>query len=116
MKMGSAIWHCKLKDKTNDIKEYSKPQKYILRFGYLNLQPASGYTNTILFGTKISETWILLANASIFNGVFNVGDVFYIDGNSPKLGEENGKSANAVVDYVGYQNKAIRIVLKNAEL
>ena len=97
MKMGSAIWHCKLKDKTNDIKEY-------------------GYTNTILFGTKISETWILLANASIFNGVFNVGDVFYIDGNSPKLGEENGKSANAVVDYVGYQNKAIRIVLKNAEL
>jgi hypothetical protein len=118
MRNGTYIWHCRLKNKKSDIKEYLPPQKYTIKLGHLTLQPASGYTNTILYGTKISETWIMMADERYFRNVFHVGDVLYIDGNEPDFQNSNyqsGKGANAVVDWIGYQNLKIRIVLKAAE-
>lgn len=119
MRMGKTIWHCmRINKDDTDIKVYDAPRAYQLGFGYLNLQPASGYTDTILFGEQISKTWILLANQREFQGVFHEGDLLYVDDNAPNTSDpdyENGKGANAVVDSVREQNLRIRIVLKKAE-
>lgn len=119
MRMGKNIWHCmRINKDDSDIKVYDSPKLYRLRFGYLNLQPASGYTNTVLFGEKIDKRWILLANQKAFQGVFHEGDLLYVDDNTPNISDEdyvNGDGANAIVDSVREQNLVIRIVLKKAE-
>lgn len=119
MKMGKTIWHCKrISPDDSDIKAYDSPDPHRLRFGHLSLQPASGYKNTILFGEQIQKTWIMIANQAEFQGIFHEGDLLYVDGNTPNLSDsdyENGDGANAVIDSVREQNRAIYIVLKKAE-
>lgn len=117
MKNGESVYHCRRTSADTDtIRTYAPAKKYTLRFGYLTVQPATGYSSIVLYGKKITETWIAIANANAFNGVFKEGDLMYVDGAAPAAGHENGKGANAVVDYVSFQNKALRIVLKKAEL
>lgn len=116
MKNGESVYHCRRTSAdTDDIRTYAPAKKYTLRFGYLTVQPATGYSNVVLYGAKITETWIGIADANAFGGVFKKGDLMYLDGASPIEGRANGIGANAVVDHVFNQNKALRIVLKRAE-
>lgn len=119
MRMGKTIWHC-MRINSDDvaIKKYDKPTPYRLRFGHLTVQPATGYSNTILFGEQIQKTWIMIANQAEFQGIFHEGDLLYVDDNTPNLSDsdyENGQNANAVIDSVREQNLVIYIVLKKAE-
>lgn len=119
MRMGKVIWHCaRINNKESDIKEYDSPRPYRLNFGCLNLQPASGYLNTVAFGEQIEKKWILLADQRRFENVFHEGDLMYIDGNTPNMSDpdyKNGQDANALVVSVREQNRRIRIVLEKEE-
>ena len=113
MKIGEAIYHCKrISGDTDDIRQYAPPKRHILKLGHITVQPATGYSSVILYGAKISGTWIMIANANEYHGVFKAGDLMYIEGNAPKTGDVPGKGANAVIDHVFKQNKVLRIVLR----
>lgn len=120
MRNGKTIWHCRRTSPPEvDIITYDSPVPYVLRPRFLTLQPASGYTDALAYGIKVDKTWIMIANESFFSGVFNEGDVLYVDGNSPSMcssGYVNGAGANAIITSVREQNLAIRIVLEKQEL
>lgn len=117
MRMGKTIWHCKrISPPDSEVRVFDEPKPYTLSFGRLNLQPASGYTSTVLYGERIMERWTLLANSRFFEGVFAEGDLLYIDDAFPNIDDENyvnGDGANAVVDSVREQNLRLRIMLKS---
>ena len=75
-----------------------------------------GFTELVKYGEDVNKTWTVIANANAFDGVFQEGDVFWVDGHEPDEDIEteygNGSSANAVVDNVAYVNSSISITLK----
>lgn len=120
MRNGKTIWHCQRTSSPDvDIITYAEPQAYILMPRFLTLQPASGYTDALAYGIKVDKTWIMIANERVFSGIFNEGDVLYVDGNEPNISSSeyvNGDGANAIITSVREQNMAIRIVLEKQEL
>lgn len=119
MKIGSYIYHCK-RTVTDDIVEYAEPVKYVLRFQYLTIQPATvalnnmaGYYTTEEYGEHNAMGWNGIANARFFTDTFNPGDLLFLDGCEPSDNTEKG--ANAIISSVRNQNKAIFLTIKRLE-
>ncbi len=119
MKVGQSIWHCKrLYENDNGIIVYDKPKEYILAFNYLTINPASGYISTLQYGEKISKVWNMKAKSWAFDGIFNEGDLLYIEGNKPDLENKDyiyGDGANAKVTAVLPFLISISITLERIE-
>jgi len=112
-----SIWHSKRISATNaEIEIFAEPKEYKLRFNYLSIQPASGYTNIAQFGERVSRTWLGIANQYVFNGIFTEGDRLYIDGVNPDIVLEMlngfGYSANAIIKSVQSQNRCVRLTIE----
>lgn len=112
MKLGSYIFHVK-RIVDDDIVTYSSPTKYYLRFNYLTVMPATvalnnmaGYLTTEEYGEHNAMGWNIIANEKIFRGVFNEGDLLYLDG---------ADEANAIITSVREQNKVIFMTVKVLE-
>ncbi len=113
MRLGQPIYHCKrTSDEEDDLITYSSPIKYTTRFGFINVQPASGYTDTVQYGESITKIWNGSANLDIFNGQITEGDVFYLDGDTPDQNLPNGENATALCTSVRPQNRIIRFTLE----
>lgn len=104
MRVGQSIWHCKrLYENDEGIIVYSEPIEYKLNFNYLTINAASGYLATIQYGEKLNKMWSMKAAKTFFDGVFNEGDLLYIEGNKPNVEDKNyinGDGANAIVTAV----------------
>lgn len=116
MRVGETFYHSVRKIDDNDLVTYSVAKPYRTQLGYITCQPASGYTETLEFGEKVSKTWTIVANYSRFNGVFNEGDLLFLDGAKPTDTDLYEKEANAVITSVRYQNKIIRIIAEKKDL
>ena len=71
---------------------------------------------TLEFGENVSKTWVIIANYSRFYGVFNEGDLLFLDGVIPSETGSYEQEANAIITSVRYQNKVIRIVAEKKDL
>ena len=113
MKNGETIYLSVRTEESNiENPTYGTPTAYVLQNNYLTVQPASGYLDTLTYGERIHRYWNGVANYDVFNGIFNEGDLAYIDGATPTGETYNGENANARVRSVLSQNKAIRIVFE----
>jgi len=91
--------------------EYLKPQKY-----FFNVQPLGGTTNVassrtdvMAYGQKAMEMQRAIIDYKTYLGKFEIDDLAYLDGNTPKDETVNGEKANYRIDAVQNQNKAIAI-------
>lgn len=116
MKVGETFYHSVRNIDDKDLVTYSVANAYRTQLGYITCQPASGYTETLEFGEKVSKTWTIVANYSRFNGVFNEGDLLFLDGAKPTDTDLYENEANAVITSVRYQNKIIRIIAEKKDL
>lgn len=118
MRVGDIIWHSARIEKPNaEIPEYESPQAIRTRFQYFSVMPATsrGYAQMMPYGADIENTWTAIANDRYFHGKIKVGDLFWLDGESPiseiEAEDGNGASATAVVKSVDYVNYSISITL-----
>lgn len=104
MKIGQSIWLCKRLYETDEgIIVYDNPLEFKLAFRYLTVNGASGYLATMQYGEKINKVWTMKAIKSLFEGVFNEGDLLYVEGNKPNTEDKNyvnGDGANAIITSV----------------
>ena len=124
MRNGDKVWHCKRISKDGDlIEKFDKPVEYTLRFGFLTIQPSSGYDNVVEFGEKLSKTWNCIGQPySFWLKNIKEGDRFYVDGAEPFIPENEiepedgwGADANARIYSVRPQNLAVRFILERIE-
>ena len=124
MRNGSAVWYCKRISKDgDDLEVFAKPEKFILRFGFLTIQPASGYDNVIEFGENVAKTWNCIGQPyGFWFGKVKEGDRWYVDGAEPYIPEDGsepedgwGMDANARIYSVRPQNLAVRFILQKIE-
>lgn len=118
MKIGAELWYAKRINQDNaTIQRYYEPEKLVTRNNYLTVMPAStrGLAEVMKYGETLNNTWTAIANANFFDGKFDVGDVFYLDGHTPNIELENrygyGCTANAVVKNVSYGQRVIHLTL-----
>ena len=120
MKNGSRVWYCKRTSEDGaEFETFAKPVEYVLRFGFLTIQPMSGYNNVIEFGESVGRTWNAIGQP--YDYWFNriqEGDRFYVDGAEPNIPDDEqepedgwGYDANAKVTSVRPQNIAVRFIL-----
>lgn len=118
---GSKIWWCKrLYVENEETPQYEKPQEFITRpHTYLSpigmtVMPKTGYTDYFEYGeTTNSDQRIVLQPYAYWVEKFKEGDVFYLDGVKPTSDEEYyGQNANYYVEFVGKQNEAVVLSLK----
>lgn len=110
MKIGDTIYHCPILKEEDGVTIYKKPKPYITRLNYLTIQPASGYTKTLIYGKDIDKQWVGIAQMRYFENVFHENDLLYIDGAKPSNNEDYyGENANAVITSVKLQNMAISL-------
>lgn len=88
---------------------YNKPKEY-----KFNIQPIGGTTNSTSgrtaikdYGQKAMEMQRAVIDYDKYFGEFDVDDVAYLDGKSPKNEEVYGQYANYRIDAILNQNKAI---------
>lgn len=121
MRNGEKIWWCKrLYQENEETPTYEKPQEFILRnpthFSPLGItcQPKNGFTDYFEYGeTTNSDQRIICQPYVYWVDKFNKGDIFYLDGAKPTSDEEYyGQNANYYVEFVGKQNEAIVLSLK----
>lgn len=121
MRNGERIWCCKrLYQENEETPTYEKPQDFILRsptpFSPLGItcQPRNGFTDYFEYGeTTNSDQRIICQPYAYWVDKFNKGDIFYLDGAKPTSDEEYyGQNANYYVEFVGKQNEAIVLSLK----
>ena len=121
MRNGSKVYYCsRISDPQDDVEKFDKPVEYVLRPGFLTIQPAGGYMDFQSFGEFINithngyatpyEKWI---------GVFKEGDRFYLN-KVPKGFIENkepedgwGIDADAKITAVKGQNLSVRLTIQN---
>lgn len=119
MKVGQKVWLCKrLYENDEGIIVYDEPKEYTLAFNYLTINSASGYLATIQYGEKLSKVWNMKAKKPFFDGIFDEGDLLYIEGNKPDLANENylnGDGANAKVTSVLNHLVSYSITLERVE-
>ena len=119
MKVGQSIWLCKkLRETDEGIIVYDEPKEYKLAFNYLTINSASGYLATIQYGEKLSKVWNMKAKKPFFDGIFNEGDVLYVEGNQPNIADKdyiNGDGANALVTAVLNHLVSYSITLEKIE-
>ena len=118
MRVGDSVWHAsRINEDNAEISDFAKPTKIVTRFNYFTVMPASsrGFMQVMRYGEDIDSTWVAIANDQAFNGKIKVGDLFWLDGESPiaELEEQygNGSTATAVVKSVDYVNYYISITL-----
>ena len=80
----------------------------------ITCQPRNGFTDYFEYGeTTNSDQRIICQPYAYWVYKFNKGDIFYLDGAKPTSDEEyNGQNANYYVEFVGKQNEAIVLSLK----
>jgi hypothetical protein len=118
MRIGGCVWHSKrISDNNAEIAEYDFPKEYITRPNYLTIMPAisRGYMEVAKYGEDLENTWTVIANRNAFDGVFKVGDILWVDGETPfdenKEDYAYGETANAIVKSVSEVNHTINITL-----
>lgn len=110
MKLGDTIYYCK--KKKGEVEEYENPIPIRLKFNYFSLMPASEYTDVMIYGEDVNTRYRAYANFRIWGKTFNKGDKLYIDYAKPQCNEENGKSANAEITAVMYDNLFVKIEIR----
>ncbi len=118
MRIGEKVWHAKrINDKNAEIAEYAPPVAYVTRSNYLTVMPATsrGFMAMMQYGEDIENTWTVIANGRAFAGVFKVGDLMWVDGESPIAEVEqtygNGSSATAEIKSAVEVNQTISVTL-----
>lgn len=118
MKVGKSVWHARrINDLNAEIGEYEKPTEIVTRFNYLTVMPAvsRGFMEVIKSGETLYDTWTATANSKYFDGKFKVGDLMWVDDESPITDLEkeygNGATANAVIKSALEVNHTINIIL-----
>lgn len=121
MRNGEKIWWCKrVYEENEETPTYEKPQEFILRnptpFSPIGItcQPKTGFTDYFEYGeTTNSDQRIVLQPYAYWVEKFKNGDVFYLDGAKPLSDEEYyGQNANYYVEFVGKQEQAVVLSLK----
>lgn len=121
MRNGEKIWHCKrLSEENAEVSVWDKPHEHILRMPSafspigITVQPKNGFTDRFQYGeTTNSDQRVILTPYVYWQGKFQVGDLFYVDGQKPTAEEEYyGQNANYQVEFVALQNEAIELSLK----
>ena len=108
MRFGDTIYYCKKKD---GVEEYEKPIPITLKRNFFSLQPASEYSDVMIYGEDINKRYRAYANFKIWGMTFKEGDKFYVDYAKPCC-EEYGSKANAEITAVLYQNLFVRIEIR----
>lgn len=118
MRVGDSVWHAsRINEDNAEISEFANPTKIVTRFNYFTVMPAAsrGFMEVMKYGEDVDSTWTAIANDRAFHGQIKVGDLFWLDGESPiaELEEKygNGATATAVVKSVSYVNYTIAITL-----
>lgn len=83
---------------------YLKPKKYLF-----NVQPLNGSTDIMGYGQDAQQIQRATINFEKYFGIFEVDDLAYLDGVTPKDETNNGERANYRIDAVLNQNKIIAI-------
>ena len=121
MRNGEKIWYCTRNNVPNaEVESFTSPKELILRMPTafspvsVTVQPLSGFTDIMAYGESASKNQrIVLTPYKKWLGVFNRGDLFYLDGAKPQEDENYpGEYANFVVDDVSNQNESIEIIVK----
>lgn len=117
MKLGSPVWHAKrIVENNAEIPKFSKPVMYITTLRYLTVMPVKGLTAIMQYGEKVEKTWRAEAMQMAFAGVFQEGDVMYINGHAPDEELEAkygyGSSANGLIRNVEEGNLGIKITIE----
>lgn len=118
MRMNQIIYHAKKIDiKNADLTQYEAPKKITTRPNYFTVEKASasGGLAIMQFGSQVNSVWNAIANSLFFEGKFNIGDLFWIDGAKPVENFEEefgiGSTANAIVTNVTNQGRTIVLTL-----
>ena len=121
MRNGEKIWACeRVYQENEEAPTYNAPQEFTLRFPTvfspigITCQPKTGFTDYFDYGeTTNSDQRIVLQPYAYWVEKFKKGDVFYLDGAKPSGDEEYyGQNANYYVEFVGKQNEAVVLSLK----
>lgn len=87
-------------EKGQEIATYDEPKRYLF-----NVQPASGETDIIEYGERISKIFKAIVNIR-YKNKFNEGDIAYLDGITP-----NKKNTNYNYKIVSVRNQNRRIAI-----
>lgn len=111
MRFGDSIYYCKkIKGK---VEEYEAPKEIVLRRNHFSFMTTKGLMDILIHGKDVDKTFIALAPIREWGAeYFQEGDKLYVDYAKPKDDEEYGKSANAYIKGVSYQNLFIRLVIR----
>lgn len=97
-------------DRYGNVK-YAKAKKYCF-----NVQPIGGTTNSTSgrtdimdYGQKAMQMQRAIIDYKTYIGIFDVDDLAYLDGATPKGEIQNGDNANFRIDAILNQNKVIAI-------
>lgn len=102
------FYHCKvLPSENGSLKFYDKPIK---KRG--NYQPLSSYNDVVIYGKDIQNRWRLIVDMRL-KGEYSIGDLLYLDGQTPDLNKANGVGANGVISTIQYGYKAITIEIES---
>lgn len=121
MRVGKSVWYAKRISPTNSIVEkYDKPIEIVTRFNYFTVMPVAsrGLMEVIKSGEALYDTWTATANDRYFDGKFNAGDLFWLDGDEPPKETDISElfgykdSATAIVKNVSSVNFSISIRLE----
>lgn len=93
-------------EKGQEVATYNKPQKY-----NFNIQPASGETDIIEYGERISKIFKAIINIR-YKYKFNEGDIAYFDGVVPN---ETNTNYNYKIVSVRNQNRRIAIYFERIQ-
>ena len=122
MKQGEKIHYSNRILETNSlIEKFEKPISITLKYNYFTCMKASGYTELVQYGDRMSSVWICYANSNWFKGKIKEGDIFWVEGKKPPKVEELDElfgykeSANAIVVDVLETDHSIKITLERNE-
>ena len=118
MKNFTIVYHCKrISNPSAEVEKFAEPVKYILKPGYLTIQPNNGSIYNNIFGEFRDYTDMGCATPYEFwDNKINEGDRFYIGiepNKETELDHEYGYDANYVVNRISKQNKVINFALKS---
>lgn len=121
MRYGEKIWYCnRIKGNNCETDKYNSPTEFIIRpYNVFNrismtIQAKNGYTDILQYGEKTKDMQrVILRPYQVWNNVFNIGDLFYINGASPENEQYNGENANYYVEWINKGNETIELSLKN---